>query len=99
MKAQEQLNGPAVGNEHPRFCEEGASATDVNVNGCIYNVPALPARSAPRAVVPAPAGGNVALNYNKQTPNEAPASLPRPNTVHNLTDSPNGMVDIPFAYV
>ena len=37
LKAQEALNGPAVGNEHPRFCDLGASATDVNVQGCILD--------------------------------------------------------------
>jgi len=101
MKAQEQLNGPAVGNEFPRFCEIGAPkpGSDVNVQGCEHFDPAPNVRSAPRAVASPPAGGDASLNYNKQTPNEAPASWPRPNTVRNLTDSSDGRVDIPFAYV
>ena len=35
MKAQEQLNGPAVGDGFPRFCDQGASETDVNNQGCV----------------------------------------------------------------
>jgi len=67
MKAQEQLNGPAVGNEFPRFCELGAPApgSDVNSQGCQHQVIPPNVRSAPRAVAAPPVGGNVALNYNK----------------------------------
>jgi hypothetical protein len=64
LKAQEQLNGPAVGNEGPRFCELGATQTDVNSYGCLHKNFTEPVRSYPRAAVPTPDGGKVSFNYN-----------------------------------
>ena len=64
MKAQEQLNGPSVGNMFPRFCDLGASETDVNNQGCVNKNYTVPVRSIGKAAVPAPAGGNAAFNYN-----------------------------------
>jgi hypothetical protein len=99
LKAEEALNGPAVGDHDPRFCEMGASATDVNSHGCIEDKEHLPVRSHVRAVYPATDSGIKDLNYNKRTPNEQPAGLPRPWTVQNQSDSKDGSVYIPFAYV
>merc|ERR1711908_144770 len=99
MKAQEAINGPAVGNEHPRFCDLGATSEDSNVNGCGNFNHTVPVRSHARAQDPAPVGGLKSLNYNNQTATLAPASNWRPNTFRNNAESADGSVYIPFAYV
>merc|ERR1712159_88074 len=66
-----QLTGPAVGDDHPRFCDMGATSKDSNSNGCIETPKYIvPVKSGALANPNPPIGGKSgkALNGAEEAP-------------------------------